>query len=78
MLKTFGILYILLVLGCCNAQTVPNEVDSTVIACGTSHDCAISFIPGIEFGGKAMCWGIDYHTQDIVPDEVCHTVLNGC
>ena len=45
--------------------------DSTTIACGPSFDCALAFVPGLEFGGQAVCWGDNYEVLEGLPDEVC-------
>jgi hypothetical protein len=55
-----------------------HDIDETVITVSAYHACALTPVPGVEFGGKAVCWGNKKFnrlaTPDVRPDGCCVTV----
>ena len=44
-----------------------HDIDETSFSIGSLHACALQIVPGVEFGGKPICWGNKkYHRLEAV------------
>lgn len=54
-----------------------NDVDEIYVSSGHFHSCAISHVPGLDFGGPIKCWGYNDHGQSSAPSGTFVQVSSG-